>query len=153
MEFLRSALPYAALTLALLVTAAWTALLGYGTFQMAKWVLIPSRLGWRLFHLPAGSKTRAARNSLVMAGRYRVGSRKPCSISRLRSRSVFIGKSRQCRHNTGGIQARHPYAMNATLLRMAMMRRRRISVVKNVRSTIAEARYPAKLVIVMAQDP
>lgn len=41
MEFLRSALPYAALTLALLVTAAWTALLGYGTFQMAKWVLIP----------------------------------------------------------------------------------------------------------------
>jgi hypothetical protein len=40
MEFLRSALPYVALSLALLVTAVWMALLGYGTFQMARWVLI-----------------------------------------------------------------------------------------------------------------
>ena len=43
--------------------------------------------------------------------------------------------------------------MNETLLRMARPRKRRISLVKKVRSTIAEARYPAKSVIVMAQNP
>jgi hypothetical protein len=40
MEFLRSALQYVALSLVLLVTAAWMALVGYGTFQMAKWALV-----------------------------------------------------------------------------------------------------------------
>jgi hypothetical protein len=48
-----------------------------------------------------------------------------------------------------GREARTPYAMNATLLRMPRTRKRRISFVKNVRSTIVEARYPARSVIVV----
>jgi hypothetical protein len=39
--------------------------------------------------------------------------------------------------------------MNAMLLKMARTRKRRISFVMNVRSTIVEARYPARSVIVV----
>ena len=106
--------------------------------------------GYARFRLPPCG---VARNSLVMADRDGTCSRQPCSISRLRRRNVFTGRSSQCRRNTGGIQTRDPYVMNATLLRMARPRKTRISLVKNVRSTIAEARYPAKSVIVMAQNP
>jgi hypothetical protein len=64
----------------------------------------------------------------------------PSSASKLRRRSTFIGNSRRCRQNTGGSQARMPYAMNAMLLKMPIMRKRRISFAMNVKSTIAEAR-------------
>lgn len=40
--------------------------------------------------------------------------------------------------------------MNAMLLRMPRTRRRRISFAMNVRSTIAEARYPTRVVIMAA---
>jgi hypothetical protein len=43
--------------------------------------------------------------------------------------------------------------MNAMLLKMARTRKRRISFVMNVRSTIVEARYPARsVIVVMALD-
>jgi hypothetical protein len=39
--------------------------------------------------------------------------------------------------------------MNAMLLKMARIRKRRTSFARNVRSTIVEARYPARSVIVI----
>ena len=40
MDFLRSALPHGAIIVGLLATAVWMGLLGYGTFQIAKWTLL-----------------------------------------------------------------------------------------------------------------
>jgi hypothetical protein len=37
MSTLRSAMPFAILSLGLLATVAWIATLGYGAFQIAKW--------------------------------------------------------------------------------------------------------------------
>ena len=40
MSTLRSAMPYAVLSFGLATTVAWMTVLGYGTYQMAKWALI-----------------------------------------------------------------------------------------------------------------
>ena len=39
MSTLRSAMPYAALSFGLLATVAWMAAIGYGAFQVARWVI------------------------------------------------------------------------------------------------------------------
>jgi len=40
MSTLRSTVPYAVLSLGFATTMAWMTVIGYGTFQIAKWTLI-----------------------------------------------------------------------------------------------------------------